>query len=39
MVAGSRNKAKTTGVCWYPLFIRWCLYIMLTSGKSYDILQ
>ena len=32
------NKAKKTGVRWHPLFIRWCLNIMLTSGKSYDIL-
>ena len=33
------NKAKKTGVRWHPLFIRWCLNIMLTSGKSYDILR
>ena len=33
------NKAKRTGVRWHPLFIRWFLNIMLTSGKSYDILR
>lgn len=32
-------KAKKTGVRWHPLFIRWCLNIMLTSGKTYDIIR
>lgn len=24
---------------WHPLFIRWCLNIMLTSSKTYDIIR
>ena len=32
-------KAKSTGVRWDPLFIRWCLNIMLTSSKAYEIIQ
>lgn len=33
------NKAKKNGIRWHPLFIRLCLNIMLTSGKTYDILR
>ena len=33
------NKVKKNGIRWHPLFIRWCLNIILTSGKSYDILR
>ncbi|XP_065915629.1 uncharacterized protein [Dysidea avara] len=32
-------KAKKTGVRWHPLFIRWCLNIMLTSSKTYQIIR
>ena len=32
------NKAKKNGIRWHPLFIRLCLNIMLTSGKTYDII-
>ncbi|XP_065891694.1 uncharacterized protein [Dysidea avara] len=32
-------RAKKNGVRWHPLFIRWCLNIMLTSGKTYDIIR
>ena len=32
-------KAKKSGVKWHPLFIRFCLNIMLTSGKAYDIIS
>ena len=27
------------GVRWHPLFIRWCLNIMLTSNKTYEIIR
>lgn len=30
---------KKTGIRWHPLFIRWCLNIMLTSGKTYEIMR
>jgi len=33
------SKAAKTGVRWHPLFVRWCLNIMLTSGKTYDIIR
>ena len=33
-------KAKSkTAFRWHPLFIRWCLNIMLTSSKTYDIIR
>ena len=32
-----RSKAK--GIRWHPLFIRWCLNILLTSSKTYDIIS
>lgn len=33
-------KAKSKkGFRWHPLFIRWCLNIMLTSSKTYDIIK
>ena len=32
-------KAKKNGIRWHPLFIRWCLNIMLTSSKTYDIIR
>ena len=34
MKANGRN-----GVRWHPLFIRWCLNIMLSSPKTYDIMR
>lgn len=30
---------KNTSVRWHPLFIRWCLSIMLSSPKTYDIIR
>ena len=33
------SKAKKNGVRWHPLFIRWCLNIMLTSSKTYEIIR
>ena len=33
-------KAKSSKAYrWHPLFIRWCLNIMLTSSKTYDIIR
>lgn len=37
-VAASKKKKKQ-GMRWHPLFIRWCLNIMLTSSKAYDIMR
>ena len=34
--------AKATskqGVKWHPLFIRWCLNVMLSSPKTYNIIR
>ena len=36
---GSCFKTKRNGIRWHPLFIRWCLNIMLTSSKTYDIIR
>ena len=33
------NKAKKMGIRWHPLFIRWCLNIMLISGKAYEVMR
>ena len=33
------SKAKKNGIRWHPLFVRWCLNIMLTSSKTYEILK
>lgn len=33
-------KAKSkTAFRWHPLFIRWCLNIMLTSSTTYEIIR
>ena len=32
-------KTKAKGMRWHPLFIRWCLNILLTSSKTYDIIS
>ena len=37
-MAANKGKKKN-GVRWHPLFIRWCLNIMLTSGKAYEIMR
>lgn len=34
MKAKSKNAFR-----WHPLFIRWCLNIMLTSSKTYEIIR
>ena len=31
--------AKKTSARWHPLFIRWCLSIMLSSPKTHDIIR
>ena len=36
-VKACRSKAK--GIRWHLLFIRWCLNILLTSSKTYDIIS
>ena len=33
------NAKKKTSVRWHPLFVRWCLSIMLSSPKTYDIIR
>ena len=33
------SKANKNGMRWHPLFIRLCLNIMVTSGKTYNILH
>ena len=33
-------KAKgPTGVCWHPLFVRWCLNLSRVSPKAYEIMR
>lgn len=33
------SKADKRGICWHPLFIKWCLYLHHLSGKAYDALR
>ena len=37
-VTASKAKGKS-GIRWHPLFIRWCLSIMLSGPKTYDIIR
>ena len=32
-------ESKKTEVRWHPLFIRWCLNIMLMSSKTYQVIR
>ncbi|KAL5517466.1 hypothetical protein EMCRGX_G003011 [Ephydatia muelleri] len=33
------SKCKTTGKCWHPLFIHWCLYLRHRSSGAYEVLR
>lgn len=37
-MAAGKAKAKQ-GIRWHPLFIRWCLSILISGPKTYDVIR
>lgn len=34
-----KTGAQKCGICWHPLFIKWCLYLGYQSGRAYETLR